>query len=385
MNDRGKKGQQESDQQRALERIRSQRAALADFGMQAFQSSDLDELLTTASQLVSEAMEIDLVKVLEHFPQKREMLMRAGVNWKPGVVGHVTFRDDAHSPGGFALKAGKPVISPDIGKETRFEIPDVLTDHGVKSMINVIIPGEERPFGVLEVDARKHRDYDSDDLAFLQNYANLLAGAIERVRLHDHLSESAREQNLLARELGHRVKNVLSVVQAITLLTSTRDRSAKDFQEAVVGRIQALAAAESLIFEDHGDVVDLQRIAHDILAPHSAGRSDAILMNGEPLDLPARKSRMLGLVIHELATNAAKYGALSARNGKVRLDWHTDPSGTVKLSWKEFDGPPVSPPGHKGFGSRLLEEVIKHELKGSTAISYAQSGLRYDLSFEKTD
>jgi two-component sensor histidine kinase len=261
----------------------------------------------------------------------------------------------------------------------------VLTEHGVHSMINVIIPGENRPFGVLEVDARQRRDFDSDDISFLQNYANLLAGAIERVRLHENLRQSAREQNLLARELGHRVKNVLSVVQAITLLTTTRGRSAKDFQEAVVGRIQALAAAESLIFEDSGDVVDLQRIARDILEPHSAGRPDAIVMDGEPVDLPARKSRMLGLVIHELATNAAKYGALSSRNGKVRLDWRSEPSGKVTLYWMELDGPPVTPPMHKGFGSRLLEEVIKHELKGDAAISYTPAGLRYQLSFVRNE
>jgi two-component sensor histidine kinase len=372
-------------QDQSLERIRSQRAALADFGMHAFRSADLDELLTKASQLVSDAMEIDLVKVLEHFPERGEMLMRSGVNWKPGVVGHVTFEDNEHSPAGYALKENTPVISPDISKERRFEIPQVLTEHGVHSMINVIIPGENRPFGVLEVDARQRRDFDSDDISFLQNYANLLAGAIERVRLHENLRQSAREQNLLARELGHRVKNVLSVVQAITLLTTTRGRSAKDFQEAVVGRIQALAAAESLIFEDSGDVVDLQRIAHDILEPHSAGRPDAIVMDGEPVDLPARKSRMLGLVIHELATNAAKYGALSSRNGKVRLDWRSEPSGKVTLYWMELDGPPVTPPMHKGFGSRLLEEVIKHELKGDAAISYTPAGLRYQLSFVRNE
>jgi two-component sensor histidine kinase len=368
-----------------LERIRGQRAALADFGMHAFQSADVDELLNKASQLVSEALGIDLVKVLEHFPERGEMLMRAGVNWKPGVVGHVRFEDSIHSPAGYALKANKPVISPDISKETRFEIPQVLTDHGVRSMVNVIIPGETRPFGVLEVDARQRRDFDSDDTAFLQNYANLLAGAIERVHLHEHLSQSAREQSLLARELGHRVKNVLSVVQAITLLTTTRGRSAKDFQEAVVGRIQALAAAESLIFEDHGDAVDLQRIAQDILKPHRTGRRDAISLKGEPIVLPARKSRMLGLVIHELATNAAKYGALSARNGKVRLDWQSEPSGRVTLCWVEFDGPPVSAPTHKGFGSRLLEQVIKHELKGDAAISYPPTGLEYQLSFLARD
>lgn len=184
------------------EKLRSQRAALADFGLFAFQCDDIDSLLHRAAELVSEALDVPLVKVLEHLPDRGEMLIRSGVNWEPGVVGHETFGDNENSPGGYALRADKPVVSPDLSVEDRFETPDVLLRHGVKSMVNVIIAGEQAPFGVLEVDAQELREFGEDDVAFLRTYANLLAAAIERVRTHDALQRSAREQGILARELS---------------------------------------------------------------------------------------------------------------------------------------------------------------------------------------
>jgi GAF domain-containing protein len=116
----------------------------------AFRCRDLETLLTRAAELISEALQIELVKVLEHRPGHGDFLIRAGVNWAPGVVGRVTFADHEKSPAGYALLTGEPVVSRDVDAETRFEIPDILVRHGVKSMINVIIAGEEAPFGVLE-------------------------------------------------------------------------------------------------------------------------------------------------------------------------------------------------------------------------------------------
>ena len=101
--------------------LKKQRAAFADFGLFAFKCKDIDELLTRASELVSEALEVDLVKVLEHRPERNDLLLRAGVNWEPGVVGKVTFADHKHSPAGFALLTDEPVVSRDVSTEDRFE------------------------------------------------------------------------------------------------------------------------------------------------------------------------------------------------------------------------------------------------------------------------
>jgi two-component sensor histidine kinase len=366
------------------EQLRTQRAALADFGLFAFKCRDLDELLHRAAELVSDALDVNLVKVLEHRPERHDFLLRSGVNWQPGVVGHVTFEDHAHSPGGYALQMDEPVISRDVATENRFEIPEVLVRHGVKSMVNVIIAGENEPYGVLEVDAQELRDFDDDDISFLRTYANLLAAVIDRARRDEEIERIAREQSVLARELGHRVRNVLGLVQALITQTATGDRSVKQYRGVLMARIRALAAAESLVFQERGDTADPRRIAEEILQPYRADGAAAFEVDGAEARLNARKGRMFGLALHELATNALKYGALSAPEGRVTLRWRVEGNGDglrIVLSWEEADGPEVSPPERKGFGSRLLEDVVSHELGGSAKLDFRRTGLVYRLSF----
>src|SRR5262245_27593223 len=144
------------------ERLRRQRAVLAEFGLHALRTQDLDELLQESTELIAEACDIELVKIVELLPGGTDMLIRAGVHWDPGVVGHARLGADSHSPAGYALKTDLPVVSPDVDAETRFEIPELLRRHGVRSMVNVVIRGEGPPFGVLEIDSRAPRGFDQD-------------------------------------------------------------------------------------------------------------------------------------------------------------------------------------------------------------------------------
>ena len=376
------------ESEEAVDRLRRQRATLADFGLHANRCEDLDELLQMACELVSETLGIDLVKVLQHFPERNEMLVRAGVNWGPGVVGSLTLGDHVGSPGGYALKVRKPVISREISTETRFEIPKVLIDHGVRSAVNVLIEGQQDAFGVLEVDSRDYCEFDEDTIAFLQNYANLLAAAIERIRLTHALRQNAHEQSLLARELGHRVKNLLGLVQALASQTAAGERSGEEFRDAFMGRLRALAAAETLVFEDRGDFADLLRIAEEVLEPYRMEDPARITIDGSSAKLPARNGRMFGLALHELATNASKHGALSEPDGEVHLSWRLqerDGSRRIQLTWKERNGPEVRKPEKRGFGTRLLEDLVSHELNGSAELNYEPTGLSYTLSFPVAD
>jgi len=367
------------------ERFKLQRAALADFGLFAFRCEDIDRLLHRATELVSKALEVPFVKVLEHLPDRGEMLIRSGVNWQPGVVGHETFGDDKDSPGGFALSSDQPVVSPDLDKEDRFKTPEVLKRHGVKSMVNVVIVGEGPAYGVLEVDAQEPRDFTEDDVAFLRTYANLLAAAIERHRTHEELRRSAREQGILARELGHRVRNLLSLVRALASRTSAKGRTAEEFRDAFVNRLQALSTAESLVFESNQEQTDPMTIATEVLAPHRQDDPGTIIIDGMPVGLTGRQARMFGLALHELATNAAKHGALSVPKGTVYLSWRLEEADgeqtRVIMTWREVDGPEITPPERKGFGTRLLEDVVARELNGEAKLNYEVHGLHYNLCF----
>ena len=367
------------------DRLRTQQATLAQFGLFAFRSDDVGAVLQHACEVVSEGLGVDLVKVLQFLPGEGAFLVCAGVNWRPGVVGHMTFGGGADSPAGYALLHDEPVVSRDLASETRFAIPPVLTEHGVRSAVNVVIPLDGSPFGVLEVDASHHRDFDADDVAFLTTYANLLSAAIVRAEQQAALRTSLRQEELLTQELAHRVRNMLGLVQSLASQTAAEGPDALAYRDAFVGRLQALARAESLVFEDHTQHLDLAALVGRALEPFQAERPDVLVVEGGTLELPARMGRILGLVLHELATNATKHGALSVPGGRVRLGWKVEEGSSpprVRLRWREEGGPPVEPPTRQGFGTRLVTTLAEYEFGGSATMEHRPEGLRYELAFE---
>jgi len=162
-----------------------QQTILARFGELALRSDDLDEILTEACRLAGEALGTDLAKVVELQEDGRTLLVRAGVGWKPGVVGEATSKTTDDTSESHALRTGEPMISPDIAKETRFKYSQFLTDNGVRAVANVIIIGGQGkpPFGILQVDSREPREFTENDTAFLRSYANLLAATVDRLRV----------------------------------------------------------------------------------------------------------------------------------------------------------------------------------------------------------
>ena len=368
------------------DRLRAQRGALTDFGLFAFRSNDLDAVLHRACELVAEGLDAEMAKVLEHRPRHEDFLVRAGVGWKPGVVGHETFGGGiADSPAGYALGQDEPVISRDVAGETRFTIPGMLSEHGIQSMVNVVIAGEDGAYGVLEVDAPRRRTFDEEDVAFLETYANLLAAAIERVRGHDALGRALSEQRVLVQELAHRARNMLGLVQSLAAHTRADEPPARAYRDAFLGRLQALARAEGLVFEDHAQRIDLAQLAPRVLEPFVVDRPEASAIEGPALWLPARMGRILGLVLHELATNATKHGALSVPGGRVRLRWRVEEGQggpRAHLHWVETDGPAVAPPGRRGFGTRLLETLAGYELDAKVLLDPRPEGLMYELTFD---
>ncbi|KIQ71206.1 sensor histidine kinase [Wenxinia marina] len=199
------------------------------------------------------------------------------------------------------------------------------------------------------------------------------------------ITEEWREkqfQRLIIRELNHRMKNLLGLVNALVSQTTTEGRSATEYRTALRGRLDALAASSRLSVDADADALDLHGLASSILAPIRADRPDAVAMEGGPLRLPIHNGRMIGLALHELATNAAKYGALSVPDGKVSLSWRTesrDGRDCLVLTWQEEGGPKVAAPGSRGFGTRLLEHVISEDPGASADLAFAESGLRYRL------
>ncbi len=194
--------------------------------------------------------------------------------------------------------------------------------------------------------------------------------------------QSELRQSLLVRELHHRVKNNLATVLALANLSGRNAASVEDYQTKLRARIQSMARTHSLLTENAFRPAFLRSLLRDELEPYAQGDRDRIRIEGPDVDLPPEAALALGMAAHELATNAGKYGALSTDEGRLDVTCRIIEGGAgdeqhnrLRIEWRESNGPPVTPPARKGFGSRLLESVIGDQLKGSVDLRYEPDGL----------
>ncbi len=183
-------------------------------------------------------------------------------------------------------------------------------------------------------------------------------------------------QLLLAREVDHRARNALAVVQAIVRLT--REPSQQAYVRAVEGRIHALAKAHTLLSETRWHGADVAHLVAEELAPYRSADGGRVKIAGPSIILPPEKAQNLALALHELATNSAKYGSLSVATGQLNLNWE-DRDGNLLLCWQETGGPAVKQPARQGFGTKIMNASIKHEAGGNVAFEWLPSGLRCRL------
>jgi PAS domain S-box-containing protein len=184
--------------------------------------------------------------------------------------------------------------------------------------------------------------------------------------------EAEERQAILAREVDHRARNALAVVQSIVRQT-TADTVSK-YKEAVEGRLAALSRAHGLLSEFSWRGANIKRLVEDELAPYHTGHKDKIIAAGPDVNLPPAAAQTIALAVHELATNAAKYGALSMGKGRVRVRWEVAESG-LQLEWLESDGPPVKQPLALGYGTRVVTASVEGQLGGQATFDWRPGGL----------
>jgi PAS domain S-box-containing protein len=196
------------------------------------------------------------------------------------------------------------------------------------------------------------------------------------------LKASEQRQRLLFDELNHRVKNTLAIVQSLALQTLRSSPEPQAFSKAFGERLQSLSRAHDLLAETAWQGAPLAKLVAAVLEPF-IGQGGRVEIAGDAVDLPANTTITLALMLNELATNAAKYGALSGSTGRVSISWTARASGktvAVELVWREQDGPPIAPPQRRGFGSRLLA-ASAHQIQGTLEIEFPAAGLVARLRF----
>lgn len=193
--------------------------------------------------------------------------------------------------------------------------------------------------------------------------------------------ENEERQSLLAREVDHRAKNALTVVQAVVRMTRANDMDG--YVSAVEGRIQALSQAHNILADSRWAGASLKRLVEEELAAFNNEDGARFNLSGPDILLMPDKAQSLALSLHELTTNAAKYGALSVENGSVDVSWSISDDGTLSINWREKGGPPIVEPTRKGFGTRILFAGVEQQLNGKAEMDWQPDGLVCRLSIPR--
>jgi two-component sensor histidine kinase len=209
----------------------------------------------------------------------------------------------------------------------------------------------------------------------------LLIGLAFAVRMATTIARGDMLHNLLVEELNHRVKNTLAILQAIAV--QTFQSASKSERAKFEGRLGALAEAHNLLSEEKWRGSGLEDVISRVLQPFVLNNPQQVHMSGPPVPLPPRVAVIISMIVHEIATNAAKYGALSNETGAVKIDWEIiEDDGEPKLRWiwAESGGPLVSAPVKRGFGSRLIERSARDQLGGEATVDFLPRGVVYTLT-----
>ncbi len=203
--------------------------------------------------------------------------------------------------------------------------------------------------------------------------------AVEDRRSLQWFEEQNSIRNSLTRELNHRVKNTLANVLSIVSLTRRRAGNLDEFAEGLDGRIRALSATHDLLTQSEWGTTPIRSVVEVELAPYARNEEHEVALSGPRVELAPNDALSLGLALHELATNAAKYGALSTEHGKVSVNWMLAADTLARIEWVESGGPEVQYPKRRGFGTDLLEKIVAHELRHPVELEFDPAGVRCTL------
>ena len=350
---------------RALRLRIRQQELLAELGVLALQGASFTEMLNHTAGITAEGLGAEYCKVMD--PAEKRLLVRAGVGWDEGVVGHATVGADLASPAGYALRTGKPVISNHLENEQRFRTPELLIEHGIRRAMNVILQGDGSPFGVLEVDSRSEGEFSEHDIAFLQGAANILGMAIEQQQYQRKLQAALERHQILLKEVNHRVKNSLQVVSSMLYLQASAvdDRVLSDRLNEASTRISAVGRAyERLAYNAEYENIGLAAYLREVIGDleTAVAPCKVQLEAPEEIKFAADRAIIVALVINELVLNAGKHAYPNSSGGSIWVRVVRNEKGLVLVSVRdEGVGLPTGfdPTTSKRLGSRLTNALAK--------------------------
>jgi two-component sensor histidine kinase len=371
----------------ALEQRIRQQEILSELGVLALQGATFDDLLAETVRLTAEGLRVQFCKVLRHIPEDNRLQVVAGVGWDKGIVGVASVGADLASPAGFALRTGKAVISNHLENEERFRTPDLLTQHGIRRAMNVILQGDGKPFGVLEVDSKSDGQFVEHDLAFLQGAANVLGMAIERERNERQLKAALARQQFLVKEMNHRVKNSLTIVVSLLQMQGrSGNQETADQLEETARRVNAIARAhERLYRNNYIESMDLGAYIEEVCQDMDSSVINCpVQVDAQRgIDIKVDNAISVALIIVELITNCAKYAYPTGTGGKIWVSIKREGEKNILIVVRdEGVGFPDNFDPHKsrGLGMRIIHAFAK-QLHTTLTFKHRSPGSEVTLLF----
>jgi two-component system, sensor histidine kinase PdtaS len=361
----------------ALRRSLQRQAAIARFGTRVLVAIDLDALLQQAVEEVALAVNAEYVKILEYCPGSKELLIRAGVGWKEGVVGHATLAVHMRSPAGRSYLTNEPTRISDIQQSEEFDRTDIIADHGIISLVNVPIAWDSHIFGVLEIDSRTFTDFLDETIHFLQGFAHLLAAAIQR-------KQQEEEREVLFHELQHRIKNSLQMI--LTLLKLEQRKGDPNGFDRVNEAVRAISLAyDQLQGSKEIKQVKLEeylgKLCSQIIPSLIGSRPVQVESSIEPVRLDFDKAVILGLIVNELVTNSVKHAFGKDDSGIIKVAFHVKEGEGVLAVEDDGRGISTGAQARPGMGSQLLPAMAR-QLGGALELDTEhRPGTRHALRF----
>jgi two-component sensor histidine kinase len=291
----------------------------------------------------------------------------------------------SHSFCQHVVVAQAPLIVTDAENDPRVCENLAISDLGVKAYLGVplTLPSGHVIGSLCAIDTAT-RQWSEADLKNLSDVAEIVLSEIGLRREIAKRRKAEDSQELLIAELHHRVKNTLSTVQALIQLNLRSSPTLAVFRGTIGGRIESLAKTHTLLTSKRWHAIAFRDILNSELDPYQ--QTERVSLSGPDFDLEAEIATSVGMVIHELTTNAAKYGALSSPSGSIDVHWSLETmaggaEARLTLSWRERGGPPIEPPANKGFGSILIERLIGRQFGGTAKFDFARDGLLFRAAF----
>ncbi len=352
--------------QRELSRMQEARLR---FSEEVRELSDVLEIAHLASRLIGETLYARRAGHGYLDDDGDTIDIRADWNANDGVslVGRRRFSDF----GTFAttLSRGEAVVINDARTDDRVSDSAALEAIGARALVNLPLMEGGRLKAVLFVNDAGARDWSEAEIVFLRAIFDRTYAAIDRVRYE-------AERDMMTAELAHRMKNMLAIAQVVVTQSLRRVEGLDQERGAIAARLGALSHAQDILTRTHHQAAGIRAVIETTLRPYQAGR---IVTRGPDLLLQAQQVLGLSLVLHELGTNAAKHGALSKDGGRVELVWSKGDGGQFSLRWSEHEGPPVTTPDIRGFGSTILDRVAGNYFDGVSQVAFSPHGVVFTI------